>query len=84
MKKNLFVLMVLILSCTFAGHSQTPEKMGVAFKNAPVLFKLNGKMFQQLIAEIKADGSSEISFYNSSKELKKATLKTSSFWYPEN
>ena len=75
MKKNLFVLMVIILSGIVTLHSQTPEKLCVTFKNAPVLFKENGKMFQQVIAVIKADGSSEVSFFISGKELKKATLQ---------
>ena len=75
MKKNLFVWMVIILCGITTLHSQTPEKSGVNFKNAPVLFKENGKMYQQVIAVIKAEGSSEVSFFISGKELKKAKLQ---------
>jgi len=58
-----------------ALHAQTPKNLAVNFKNAPVLFKKEGKMVQQIIAEIKSPQPAVIAFSISGKEIQKDSVK---------
>ena len=59
-------------------QAQKVKNATIVFKNAPVLFKKEGKMFQQIIANIKSEKSAEIVFSIAGKEIQKNTIKMGS------
>jgi alpha-mannosidase len=75
MKKIHFFLSFFLLTTMLSLHAQTVKTSNVTFKNAPVLFKKEGKMFQQIIANIKSEKSAQIAFSISGKEIKKDSVK---------
>ena len=62
MKKIQLLLSILLCSGSVSLIAQTAKTPLVTFKNAPVLFKKEGKMVQQIIADIKSDRSAGITF----------------------
>jgi len=68
----LFTLMVIASVIQINGQNKIPSK--VDFKNAPVLFKKEGKSFQQVIASYRADAPGKIVITYAGKELIKADL----------
>ena len=77
MKKHLIRLFVLSFLSTTALFLQGQEKskVGIEFKNAPVLFKQNNSSFQQVIANCRVDIPGTILIKEGGKELLKADLK---------
>jgi alpha-mannosidase len=72
MKKNslLKILLIGLILC-FSGRifsQETPLK-DVTFKNAPVLFKKEGKSFQQVLASFKSDAPGKVVFSAGNREL---------------
>jgi hypothetical protein len=64
--------MVIASVIQINGQNKIPSK--VDFKNAPVLFKKEGKSFQQVIASYRADAPGKIVITYAGKELIKADL----------
>ncbi|MDP2338512.1 MAG: glycoside hydrolase family 38 C-terminal domain-containing protein [Bacteroidota bacterium] len=75
MKSICSFLITCILSGMLSAQAQTVKTSSVILKNAPVLFKKEGKMFQQIIADVKSDKPAEISFYIAGKEIQKTGIK---------
>ena len=75
MKRIQLFLIGFLLTGMLSLHGQTDKTSIVTFKNAPVLFKKEGKMFQQIIANIKSGNPAEIMFYVSGKAIQKTTVK---------
>jgi len=75
MKKTYSLLIVFFLTGMLSTPAQTIKTSTITFKNAPVLFKKEGKICQQIITEVKSDKQAEIAFYISGKEIHKATVK---------
>ena len=68
------LLAVFLFSGTLSLHALTAKTSAVAFKNAPVLFKKEGKMFQQIIAGIKSEKPAEVVFSIAGKEILQAKI----------
>ncbi len=62
MRKIQLFLTVFLLSGISSLYAQSSKTLSVTFKNAPVLFTKEGKMVQQIIADIKSDRPAEITF----------------------
>ncbi len=76
MKKIHLFLTVIILAVFFTANAQTPAKNAVIFRNASVLFKKEGKMVQQIIAAIKSEQPTEITFSISGEAIQKDSVKS--------
>ena len=74
MRKIHFLLAVFLISGILSLRAQSAKPSEVTFKNAPVLFKKEGKMFQQIIAGIKSEKPADIAFSIAGKEIRKATI----------
>ncbi len=76
-KSNLttILIMIMVLLSIVDLYSQNVPAVKVDFKNAPVLFKEDGKSYQQVIASYKAEDPDKIIFSLDGKELLKADLK---------
>jgi alpha-mannosidase len=68
----LFILMMLINVLKLDGQSTLPPK--IDFLNAPVLFKENGKSYQQVVASYSSGKTAKIVFTKEGKELLRADL----------
>ena len=75
MKRIHLFLFGFLLTSMLSLHAQTAKTPAVTFKNAPVLFKQEGRMCQQIIADIKSGQPSEITFTIAGKEIQKASIK---------
>jgi hypothetical protein len=74
--KNIYsFLIVLFLTGLLSGQAQTAKKSTITFRNAPVMFRNEGKLVQQILADFKADKSSEIEFFVSGKQIQKTAVK---------
>ena len=62
MRKIQLFLTVFLLSGIASLWAQSTKTPAITFKNAPVLFKKEGKMVQQIIADIKSDRTAQITF----------------------
>ena len=74
MKKNYFLLAAFLLASILSLNAQAVKTSALTFKNAPVLFKKEGKMFQQIIANINSDKSVEIVFSIAGKKILKSAI----------
>jgi alpha-mannosidase len=73
--KNIYLfLIVFYLTGLFSAQAQTDKKSTVAFRNAPVLFKKEGKLVQQILADFKSEKTSEIEFFVSGKQIQKTAV----------
>ncbi|MGQ8338235.1 glycoside hydrolase family 38 C-terminal domain-containing protein [Sunxiuqinia sp. A32] len=78
MRKFRFITSFLLFFSSFLVINQgyCQEKIPeVQFKNAPVLFEINGKQYQQVIATYESDQVGEIVIKSQNDELVKAELK---------
>jgi hypothetical protein len=69
------LLSLLFLLTVLLSYAQDNPNPPVEFKNAPVLFKENGRSLQQVIVSCKADQAGTILVSEGPKELLKAELK---------
>jgi len=69
------LLTLLFLLTMVLSYAQDKPKPLVEFKNAPVLFKQNGRSFQQVIVSYKAEQAGTILVSEGTKTLLKAELK---------
>ena len=74
MRKIQLLVAVFLISGMLSLHAQTAKPSAVTFKNAPVLFKKEGKMFQQIVAAIKSEKAAEIAFSIDGKEIHQAKI----------
>jgi alpha-mannosidase len=77
MTRSTFIIIfsfLLFLSVNHRSDAQENPSQKVDFKNAPVLFKENGKSFQQVVANYSSVKSGRIVFARNGKELLKADL----------
>ena len=76
LKRSFFAVIVsfMMLLSVNQADGQVPKAQDVDFKNAPVLFKENGKSFQQVVASYRAEKTGKIIFSRDGKELLKADL----------
>jgi alpha-mannosidase len=71
---NCFLTCIFLVFILYT-NGQEVQKSTVRFKNAPVLFKQDGKLVQQIIADIKAVQSAVIVFSIEGKEIQKDSVK---------
>ena len=74
--KNRWIILLVIFFIAGATHvrGQNESSSKVEFSNAPVLFKENGKPFQQVVASYKSEKKGIVYFSNKGKELLKDSL----------
>ena len=75
MRKIRLIFAASLLAAMLTVHAQTAKTTSVTFRNAPVLFKQGGRMVQQIIAEIKAEQSSQLVFSIPGEESQKDSVK---------
>ncbi len=75
MKKTYALFFLFLFSAVGAIHAQKAEIIKVTFKNAPVLMKKEGKLVQQIIADIKSEQPAQIAFSISGKQIQKDSVK---------
>ncbi|MEN6324123.1 MAG: glycoside hydrolase family 38 C-terminal domain-containing protein [Proteiniphilum sp.] len=75
MKKKYLFFVVFLMFGVFSMQSQTTKTSAVTFKNAPVLMKKEGKMVQQVLANIKSEKPAEIVFSIAGKEIQKTSVQ---------
>ena len=79
MKKLLLIFTGLLL-LTGSGLlnlcAQELKPEGIVFRNAPVLFRKDKKLYQQILAVVKSEKPGKISFSVSGKEILGAEIKT--------
>ena len=73
-KFSLFFVLFFVLG-VFAIQAQKAENIKVTFRNAPVLMKKEGKMVQQIIADIKSEQPGQIAFSISGKQIQADSVK---------
>jgi hypothetical protein len=62
------LLLFLITTSILNLEGQTGQASKVVFLNAPVLFRENGKSFQQIVADYRSDTPGKIIFFVDGKE----------------
>ena len=65
----------LILVCSMHLLGQTDTQSRIEFRNAPVLFKEDGELYQQVLASYRADHDGRIQFKCAGRELLAADVK---------
>jgi len=75
MKKICLFFAAILMSALSSLYAQSAVPSVVTFRNAPILFKQQGKMVQQIVAEIKADQPSELFFSVSGGKIQKDSVK---------
>ena len=75
MRKICLFFGAILLSAILSVHAQTIKTASVTLRNAPVLIKHGNKMVQQIIAELKSDRASELTFSIPGEKLQKDSVK---------
>ena len=69
------LFLLFITAVMFELSGQSPESVKIDLLNAPVLFKENGKSFQQVVANCRSDKDGKIVIYRDGREVVKTDLK---------
>ena len=73
--KTEVLFLILLITAAFKLSGQNPESVKVDLLNAPVLFKENGKSFQQVVANCRSEKDGKILISLRGKEVVNADLK---------
>jgi len=74
MKRIYFLLIFTVLSALIGIQAQSETQSGISFKNAPVLFKKEGRMMQQILADIQSEKITDIEISVSGKPIQKSLI----------
>ena len=75
MRKVCLCFIVSLLATMLSLHAQSTKSSPLTFRNAPVLFKKEGKLVQQIIADIKSEQPAAITFSIAGKVILKDSVK---------
>src|SRR3989339_1422576 len=73
--KTVVLFIIIIMTGMLEISGQNPESVKVDLLNAPVLFRENGRSFQQVVANCRSDKEGKIVISLDGKQVVKADLK---------